>query len=75
MYNEVNPLVFSLLKKKERKKHMPLNTYISLHGISFADGADESGETELVNLINDASQKNPEHGPPWRDSRNCPRDG
>lgn len=52
--------MYTAVQASRRKKHMPLNTYISLHGISFADGADETSETELVNLINDVSQKNPE---------------
>jgi len=52
--------MYTAVQASRRKKHMPLNTYISLHGVNFADGMEETSQTEFINLLNDMTQKNPE---------------
>lgn len=52
--------MYTAVQASTRKKHRPLNSYISLYsGISTVDSDDS--ELELVNLIADQKEKNPEN--------------
>jgi RNA polymerase sporulation-specific sigma factor len=50
----INRQLYSALTASNRKKHMPLNTYVSLSAEEHADGMD------LEELLSSANEKNPE---------------
>ncbi|MDE6945379.1 MAG: RNA polymerase subunit sigma-70, partial [Lachnospiraceae bacterium] len=54
----VSRQMYTAVQASRRQKHMPLNTYISLHGsvVRNRDGEEE----ELVNMIADAAGQSPE---------------
>ena len=54
----VSRQMYTAVQASRRQKHMPLNTYISLHGsvVRNRDGEEE----ELVNMISDAAGQSPE---------------
>lgn len=51
--------MYTAVQASGRKKHMPLNTYISLYGSNGSMGETEEG-AELVNAIASVTDKNPE---------------
>lgn len=51
--------MYTAVQASGRKKHMPLNTYISLYGSNGNIGETEEG-AELVNAIASVTDKNPE---------------
>jgi len=51
--------MYTAVQASNRKKHMPLNTYISLYGTSENEGMENAGE-EFINFLGLENQKNPE---------------
>lgn len=51
--------MYTAVQASNRKKHMPLNSYISLYGANENDNGENSGE-EFINFLGIESQKNPE---------------
>lgn len=59
----VSRQMYTAVQASTRKKHSPLNTYVSLYGLTSqgrSDGADGLGEAQLVNALASGTQKNPE---------------
>lgn len=48
--------IITAIKSANRKKHLPLNTYISLNKTVY----DDEQETTLLNVISDSNEPNPE---------------
>lgn len=53
----VSRQVFSAIEKDSRKKHVPLNTSLSL---DLKTGEDMTGENKLANVISSVTDRNPE---------------
>lgn len=51
--------MYTAVQASNRKKHMPLNTYISLYAASEPDGENRDGD-EFINFLGFETQKNPE---------------
>ncbi len=51
--------MYTAVQASNRKKHMPLNSYISLYSANENEGADNVGE-EFINFLGLEPQKNPE---------------
>ena len=51
--------VYTAVQASNRKKHMPLNSYISLYSANENEGGDNVGE-EFINFLGLEPQKNPE---------------
>lgn len=51
--------MYTAVQASNRKKHMPLNSYISLYAAGENDGGDNAGE-EFINFLGFEDQKNPE---------------
>jgi len=51
--------VYTAVQASKRKKHMPLNSYISLYSANENEGGDNVGE-EFINFLGLEPQKNPE---------------
>ncbi|MBQ8592262.1 MAG: RNA polymerase sporulation sigma factor SigH [Lachnospiraceae bacterium] len=50
--------MYTAVQASGRQKHMPLNSYISLYASTAEQG--EEAETELVNVLSDVADRNPE---------------
>lgn len=50
--------MYTAVQASGRQKHMPLNSYISLYASTAEQG--EEAETELLNVLSDVSDRNPE---------------
>lgn len=51
--------MYTAVQASNRKKHMPLNSYISLYSTNENDIGEQSGE-EFINFLGTETQKNPE---------------
>ena len=51
--------MYTAVQASNRKKHMPLNSYISLYAAGENDGGENTGE-EFINFLGFEDQKNPE---------------
>lgn len=51
--------MYTAVQASNRKKHMPLNSYISLYATSDAEGNHKEGD-EFINFLGFETQKNPE---------------
>ena len=51
--------MYTAVQASNRKKHMPLNSYISLYSTTEAEGEAKSG-AEFINFLGFETQKNPE---------------
>ncbi len=51
--------MYTAVQASNRKKNMPLNSYISLYAASENDNSDNAGE-EFINILGFTDQKNPE---------------
>ena len=51
--------MYTAVQASNRKKHMPLNSYISLYSANENENGDNAGE-EFINFLGTESQKNPE---------------
>lgn len=63
----VSRQMYTAVQASRRKKHTPLNSYISLYS-GVAMGGDNGEETELVNVLSSLSEKSPEEA--WIDKEN-----
>lgn len=52
--------MYTAVQVSVRKKHAPLNTYISLYSHVTAGDGQEGGEAELLNMISSGTELNPE---------------
>ena len=59
--------MYTAVQASRRKKHTPLNSYVSLYS-GVAMGGDNGEETELVNVLSSLSEKSPEEA--WIDKEN-----
>ena len=51
--------MYTAVQASNRKKHMPLNSYISLYATSDSDNGNKDGD-EFINFLGFETQKNPE---------------
>ena len=63
----VSRQMYTAVQASRRKKHTPLNSYVSLYS-GVAMGGDNGEETELVNVLSSLSEKSPEEA--WIDKEN-----
>lgn len=63
----VSRQMYTAVQASRRKKHIPLNSYVSLYS-GVAMGGDNDEETELVNVLSSLSEKSPEEA--WIDKEN-----
>lgn len=63
----VSRQMYTAVQASRRKKHTPLNSYVSLYS-GVAMGGDNGEETELVNVLSSFSEKSPEEA--WIDKEN-----
>lgn len=52
--------IYSAIKASNRKKNLPLNTYVSLYTPAFGENADTEGKESLVDLMYENKISNPE---------------
>ena len=64
----VSRQMYTAVQASRRKKHFPLNTYISLYSDVTEKGEGGGEETELVNVLSSLSDKSPEEE--WIDREN-----
>ena len=64
----VSRQMYTAVQASRRKKHSPLNSYISLYSDVSQKGENGGEETELVNVLSSLSEKSPEEK--WIDREN-----
>lgn len=64
----VSRQMYTAVQASRRKKHSPLNSYISLYSDVSEKGENGGEETELVNVLSSLSEKSPEEK--WIDREN-----
>lgn len=52
--------IYKAIQASNRKKHMPLNSYISLYGTTFDQNEEEKGPQPLANILPSQKERNPE---------------
>lgn len=65
----VSRQMYTAVQASRRKKHTPLNSYISLYSDVRGSGENSGEETELVNVLSSLSEKSPEEV--WIDKENA----
>ncbi|MBO5093975.1 MAG: sigma-70 family RNA polymerase sigma factor [Lachnospiraceae bacterium] len=64
----VSRQMYTAVQASRRKKHTPLNSYVSLYSDVTEKGENGGEETELVNVLSSFSDKSPEEA--WIDKEN-----